>query len=55
MPHRYEVTIRSVEEVHTLPGIWSGESLRQLLVSADLDDIGPVEDAELLDIVIMAL
>jgi len=55
MPNQFEVTVRSVEEVHTLPGIWSNESLRQLLISAEMDEIGQVDDAELLDIVIMAL
>jgi hypothetical protein len=55
MSNQFEVTIHSVEEVHSLPGIWSNESLRQLLIAADMDDIGQVEDAELLDIAIMAL
>lgn len=55
MSNFYEVTIQSVEEVHSLPGIWTNESLRQLLINADMDDIGQVEDAELLDIAIMAL
>jgi len=55
MHNHFEVTIHSVEVVHSLPGIWSNESLRQLLITAEMDDIGQVEDTELLDIVIMAL
>lgn len=55
MTSNYEVTIQSVDPVHTLPGIWPTESLRELLSMAEMDDIGAVEDAELLDIVLMAL
>ncbi|MBT8061724.1 MAG: hypothetical protein KJO85_03515, partial [Gammaproteobacteria bacterium] len=55
MPSTYEVGIQSLEEVHSLPGIWSNEALRELLVLADMDDIGQVEDSELLEITIMAL
>jgi len=55
MPSTFEVTIESLEEVHSLPGIWSNEALRELLVLADMDDIGQVEDSELLDMAIMAL
>lgn len=55
MSHQYEVTITSVQEVHTLPGIWTNEALRELLAMAEMDDIGQVDDSELPDMAAMAL
>lgn len=55
MPATFEVTIESVSEVHTLPGIWSAAELRQILNLAEFEDAARVEESELLDMVLMVL
>lgn len=55
MPHPFEVTVLYVEEVHTLPSTWTNDDLRTLLEMAEMDDLGQVDDADLLDMVLMTL
>ncbi len=55
MKHSYQVNILSVQEVHTLPGIWPDAALRQLLELAEFEDAVSVSEADLLEMVLMAL
>ncbi len=55
MPNLYAVTIESIKEVHSLPGSWENDALRELLALAEVDDLGEIADADLLDMVLMVL
>jgi len=55
MPSPYQVTILSVSEIHSLTGTWDNDSLRALLELAEVDDLGEIDDADLLDISLMVL
>lgn len=55
MKNAYEVTIQATREVHSLPGIWTAQALRQLLGMADFEDAHLIEESELLEMVVMAL
>jgi len=51
----FEVSILALHEVHTLPGIWPPDELRELLVRAEFDDAGEIAESDLLEMAIMAL
>lgn len=55
MTSPFEVSILSAEEVHSLPGIWPAEALRQLLVKAEIDDAKSIVESDLLEMALMAL
>lgn len=55
MPNSYQVTIISVSEIHTLTGAWNNDSLRALLELAEVDDLGEIADADLLEMSLMVL
>lgn len=55
MPSSYQVTIESINEIHTLAGTWDNESLRALLKLAEVDDLGDIADTDLLEISLMVL
>ncbi len=49
----FKAEILDIEEVHVLPGMWSPEQLREVLVLAEYDD--PVDETELLDMALLVL
>jgi hypothetical protein len=55
MPSSYQVTILSINEIHTLKGIWDNDSLRALLELAEVDDLGEIAEADLLEMSLMVL
>lgn len=55
MPSSYQVTILSINEIHTLTGSWGNDSLRALLELAEVDDLGEIAEADLLEISLMVL
>jgi len=55
MPSSYQVTILSISEIHTLTGTWDNDALRALLKLAEVDDLGDIADADLLEISLMVL
>jgi hypothetical protein len=52
---RFSVEILQWEEVHRLPDDWEPPSLRALLELAEIEGVADIGDADLLDMVIMAL
>jgi len=55
MTSSYQVTVLSVSEVHELTGSWEIESLRSLLELAEVDELGDIADADLLEMSLMVL
>lgn len=55
MPNVFEVSVLSVSEVHELAGTWENTSLRALLELAEVDDLGDIADADLLEMSLMVL
>lgn len=50
-----KVTIDTYSIAHTLPDIWTPADLRQLLALIDWEDIDELQDADLLEMTLMAL
>jgi len=55
MADKFEVDIVSARQVHSLPGIWTLETLRSLLTLAEYDGVDQIEEKDLLDMAIMAI
>lgn len=55
MPGSYQVTIVSKNEIHALKGTWDNDALRALLELAEVDDLGDITDADLLEMSLMVL
>ncbi|MEO9871535.1 hypothetical protein [Ekhidna sp.] len=51
----YEVKVLSFEEVHELPDSWSSEEFKEILESADFEDLDKLDSDELRHYTIMAL
>lgn len=55
MPSSCQITIVSISEIHSLPGTWDNDSLRALLDLAEVDDLGDIAEADLLEMSLMVL
>ena len=55
MPSSYQLTILSISEIHSLTGTWGNDSLRAMLELAEVDDLGDIADADLLEMSLMVL
>jgi hypothetical protein len=55
MNNKFEVSILSARQVHSLPGIWPPEMLRALLTLVEWDDVDQIDEKDLLDMAIMAI
>ena len=55
MPGSYQVTVLSISEIHSLTGTWDNDVLRALLKLAEVDELGDIADADLLEITLMVL
>lgn len=55
MNRKFEVSILSARQVHSLPGIWPPEMLRALLTLVEWDDVDQIEYKDLLDMAVMAI
>lgn len=55
MPNSYQVTIESISEIHSLTGTWDNDALRALMEQAEVDELGDIADADLLEMSLMVL
>lgn len=55
MARGIEVKVDSVDQVHSLPGIWQPDMLRSLLSLVEWDDVDNIEEKDLLDMTLMAI
>jgi len=55
MKPKFDVNVRSVQEIHELPDGWSFDDYRNIMELADFDDWDKIEEDELKDYTIMAL
>lgn len=55
MKPKFDINVRSVQEIHELPDGWSFDDYRNIMELADFDDWDQIEESELKDYTIMAL
>ncbi len=55
MKSTFDVSILTVQEIHSLPDAWSHEDYRNILERADFDDWNELDPSELKDYALLTL